>query len=137
MFPPLGPLEFIATDILGPLRKVSYSNQYVMLFTDHYTKLTREIPVTKVSPTYAVSVLIDQCVILYGTKRHLLTENGPQLVSYFFTAVFEYFPVGHLTTTAYHPQTNGRANGLYRRLSLVFAITWPTIRPAGISLFDH
>lgn len=50
-FPSSCTIDIIAMDALGPLPTMRSSNQFVLVFTDRYTKLTREIPVTNVAST--------------------------------------------------------------------------------------
>lgn len=95
-------------EISGPLLKSSSSNQYVFYFTDWYTKLTRAFSVNRVEITFAASVFFDHMIISYGASMHLLTDNGLESVSKFFTAFWGYLWVRNVTTTANHLHTNGQ-----------------------------
>lgn len=68
--------EVIEMDLLHPLPKTRSGNQYVLVFTERYTKLTRAIGVTKVTNTYA-SFVVEHWIISYGASTHLLSDNGP------------------------------------------------------------
>lgn len=42
----------------------------------------------------------------FGIPSYILTDNGPQFVTKFFTALYRFLEVKKLTLTAYHPKTN-------------------------------
>lgn len=90
-------------DILGPWPTTSSENQYGLVCPAWYENLTRVIPATKVTSTFATSVLVDHCVTLCGAPTPLLIDNGPQLVSKVLTAVCEYLRVRIWTANAHHP----------------------------------
>lgn len=52
LFSAVGPLESVLTDILAPLPGIQASKQFVVIKTDVYTKLTREIKTTKITTTH-------------------------------------------------------------------------------------
>lgn len=131
-FPPSGLLEFIVTNIICPLPKTSSCNLYVLVHTDWLTKLTRAIPGTYVTSTFAKYVFVDHWVILYGTQTHLLTDIGPEFVSKFLGAVCGYLRVQHLTTTPYHPYINSQVERFNK--TIVDQLQHcRKIRPIGIS----
>lgn len=98
-----GPLNLMALDIIGPLPKASFGNQYAFVYIERYTKLKWAIPVTKVDGNYAGSVFVDHWVVLCSAPITLLSDKEPQLASQIFTAVFGYLWVRNVLETAYHP----------------------------------
>ena len=116
LFPANGPLEFVAMDILGPLPKTKQGNQFVVVLTDRYSKLTRAIPTGKTTATTVATIFVDHWVIPYGIPNYVLTDNGPQFVAKFFASVCLALGVKHVTTTAYHPRTNGQTERFNRTI---------------------
>lgn len=106
--PALGLLEFIAIEVLRPLPRTTSGNQYAIVITDRYSKVTRAIPTSKTASTHAANIFFEHWVIPYGIPKYLLTDNGPQFTSKFFAMICSLLGVKHLTTTAYHPQTKGQ-----------------------------
>lgn len=47
LFPPTGPLDDIAMNLLCPISKNKNANQHVLVITDLYCKLTRAVPISK------------------------------------------------------------------------------------------
>ncbi|CAN8070204.1 unnamed protein product [Agarophyton chilense] len=108
MFPAAGPLEFVAIDLLGPLRKTKNGYQHILVITDRFSKLTRAIPLKKTMSTTLAIAFLNNWVYPYGTPLYLLTDNSSNLASKFLEAVCNLFGIKHYFTTAYHPQTNGQ-----------------------------
>ena len=46
---PLGPLEYIAIDILGELPRTPRGNRYLLVMTDRYSKLTTTVPLKSIT----------------------------------------------------------------------------------------
>lgn len=86
-----------------PFPKSKSGNKYVIVLTDKYKKLTRDIPVTAVALTGVATVLVDDWVRSYSILTYPVINNEPQLVSKLFAAGFECLRVKHLTKTAYSP----------------------------------
>ncbi|CDF40971.1 unnamed protein product [Chondrus crispus] len=87
LFPAAGPLEFVAMDLLGPLPKTAHGNQFVLVITDLFSKLTCSIALP---------------------PQYVLTDNGPQFAAKFFDAVCALLGICHYLMTAYHQQANGQ-----------------------------
>lgn len=116
LFMAVGPLDVVAMDILGPLLKTQQGNQYIVMITDKYSKLTRAIPNSKILSTHMSNIFLDHWIIPFGIPSYLLTDNGPQIVRKLFATVCGSLVVKHVTTTAYHPQTNCQAKRFNRTI---------------------
>lgn len=79
--------------------------------THHYSKLTSAIP-TKTTMARQVAITsMGTWVMTYQIPEFLLVNNGPQLVSKLFNSMCFHLQTKLLSTTAYHPQTNGQTGG--------------------------
>ncbi|CAN8073108.1 unnamed protein product [Agarophyton chilense] len=87
LFPAAGPMESVAMDMLGPLLKTSHGKRFVLVITDRFTNLTRALPVGKTTATDVATAFLSHWVYPYGMLLYLLTDNGSQLVSQFFSHV--------------------------------------------------
>lgn len=54
LFPPSGPFKYVVMNILGPLPKIEFGNQFTVVMTDQYTKVTKAIP-TALTAAFAVA----------------------------------------------------------------------------------
>ena len=102
------PLEFLAMDLLGPLRRTHQGNEYVLVITDRCTKLCRSVPLRNTKAVTVATVFLYLWAYAYGVPSYVLTDNGPQFAAKFFEAVCTMIGIKHVFTTAYHPQTNGQ-----------------------------
>ncbi|CAN8077309.1 unnamed protein product [Agarophyton chilense] len=109
-------MEFVAMDILGPLPKSSHGKRFVLVKTDTFTKFTRALPLGKTKATDVATAFLSHWVYPYGMPLYLLTDNGSQFVPKFFSHVCATLGIKHVTTTAYHPQTNGQVERFNRTL---------------------
>eukprot|EP00171_Calliarthron_tuberculosum_P017080 IDg17080t1 len=44
LFPPKGPLQDVAIDLLGPLQKSQRGHSHLLVISDRFTKLTKTVP---------------------------------------------------------------------------------------------
>jgi transposase InsO family protein len=95
-------------DILGPLPRSKHGNRVLLVISDHYSKVTKTIPLRTVTALSIARAFCDHCGYVYGPPVSLLTDNGPQFTAKFFQAVFGKLGIQKVFTTAYHPQTNGQ-----------------------------
>ena len=116
LFPPSGPFEFIGMDILGPLTRSADDSRFVLVMTDRFTKLARAIPLKSATAKVVAETFLESWIFPYGIPDIVLTDNGPNFVSKFFEHLNSLLGTKHLTTTAYHPQTNGQAERFNRTL---------------------
>lgn len=98
-----GLLEYIYMDIRRPLLKSRQGNQFVVMTTDGYTKLTNVIRTTKTRINNVSRSVLGHLVANYDILSKLLTENSPQFVSEIFVAVCSTLEVNNIPTTEYRP----------------------------------
>ena len=108
LFPPAGPLESVAIDLFGPLLKTARGNEYPLMMTDRYSKLTLSVPLKSMSAEVVAKAFADEWALTYGPPKDLLSDNGSCFNSKFFTSVCTILNVVNKFTTTYHPQTNGQ-----------------------------
>lgn len=118
LFSPSGLLEFIEIDILGPLLlrlpRTRSGNQFVVLNTDRYSTLARAVPPSQLSSTHVAHIFINNWVVTYGLPDIMQSDNGQNVCHRTLYLSLSVSWREKFTTTAYHPQTNGKAE-LYNR----------------------
>ena len=115
-FPPSGPLEYIAIDILGELPRTPRGNRYLLLMMDRYSNLTGTVPLKRITAETVAQAFISNWVFVYGAPVTLLSDIGGQFTSRFFLAVSKILSIESVFTMAYHPQTNGQVERFNRTL---------------------
>ncbi|XP_074377673.1 uncharacterized protein LOC141719186 [Apium graveolens] len=93
---------------MGPIVS-SCNNQYILLAVDYVTKWVE----VKAFPTNDAKVVINflhkQIFTRFGTPRVVISDEGSHFCNRKFITLMEKYHVYHRVATAYHPQTNGKA----------------------------
>ena len=116
LFPAHAPLEFVAIDILGELITSRRGYRYLLVITDRFSKLTRTVPLKRITAATVATAFVHHWVFTYGPPIKLLSDNGSQFTSKFFQNVCRILGVNNVFTTTYHPQTNGQAERFNRTI---------------------
>lgn len=90
MCSPSGPLKFIAIDVLGVLPQTKFGNQFVIILTARYSKLTRRIPTTDMSSAPVAHKFLSNCIIPYGMPNIIISDNGQYFVSELLIYIHQY-----------------------------------------------
>lgn len=69
LFPASGSLEFVAMDLLGPLSKSKGGFTSVLVITDHFSKLTRAIPMKSTTASAVDQSFLDNWIYVYGAPN--------------------------------------------------------------------
>ena len=116
LFAASAPLESVSIDVLGELLKTARGNQYLLVISDRFTKLTKSIPFKGVSAAEAAKAFVNEWVLNYGTPKEILSDNGKCFTAKFFQDVCRIMNVHNSFTTTYHPQTNGQVERYNRTI---------------------
>ncbi len=116
LFPATSPLEAVAIDILGELIKTARGNQYLLVISDRFTKLTKTVPLRTQSATEVAKAFVNEWVFNYGPPSDLLADNGKCFTSKFFQDVCRIINTHNSFTTTYHPQANGQVERFNRTI---------------------
>ena len=116
LFPARRPLEFVAIDILGPLPRSTKGNQYLLVISDRFSKMTRAIPLKSITSMTVARAFVENWIYPYGPPAYLLSDNSGQFASKFFQKICQIMGIRNLFTTAYHPQTNGQVERFNRTI---------------------
>lgn len=91
-------------------------NQFVEIITDRYIKLTGAIPTTKITSTQVAHIFLHESGMPYGILDVIMSYNGQQFLSKFFTSLCSCLGAKKLTATAFNPQTNGQVESYGKKL---------------------
>lgn len=116
LFPAVAPLESVALDLLGPLLRTQRGNLHLLVITDRFTKLTVTVPMSRITAWELAHAFTRHWVFVYGPPKSLLTDNGRQMASKFFTHICQIIGIKNIFTTTYHPQANGQAERFNRTI---------------------
>jgi hypothetical protein len=113
------PFKRVAMDLVGPIQPVTTSGyQYILTVVDYATRYPEATPLKRIT-TEAVAEALVAIYSRVGIPEEVLTDQGRQFVGEVMREVSRLLSIRQLTTTPYHPQTNGlceRFNGVLKQM---------------------
>jgi len=126
----------IGVDVVGPLEPTKGDNRYILVIIDYYSHWVEAIPIPQQTSKAITDIIVQHIVARYGCPEEILTDQGSNLLSGLAHDVYEAIRAKKLTTTPYHPQTNGlteRTNGILKGILSHFVNTarsdWDELLP--------
>ena len=115
------PFAKLALDISGPYPKTHSGNQYIVTFIDMYSGWPEAFAVPNKKGETVVHILIDEIFPRFGALLQLLTDNRLENVNKIMKKTLKDLNVDHMTTSFYHPQSNGKVEKFHRTMNDVLA----------------
>ena len=134
LFPATEPLTSVCIDILGEFIKTQRRNEYLLVITDRYSKLTKTVPMKGISAAEVARHFVNSWVFNYGPPTELVADNGGCFTSKFFIDVCRIMSIKNNFTTTYHPQSNGQVER-YNRTILAALRTYVADHPRDWDLY--
>lgn len=121
--PPLQPLPVVSTpwskvalDIVGPLPLTKDGYRYLLTFIDFGTRFVEAIPLKRVDTMTTCKALM-QVFACFGVPETILTDNGSNFTATVTEELLKHLNCSHITSTPYHPQSNGMVERVNRNVS--------------------
>lgn len=105
---PQGPNQRVHIDLLGPL-KTHDGSKYILVMTCAFSKYTRTIPIDDKSAETVASAMLKHWIVPYSPPMAWCSDQGKEFINQTIKKINALMGTDHLTTSAYHPQTNGAA----------------------------
>ena len=109
------PFSKIAMDLVGPLPKSSRGHQYILVILDYATRYPEAIPLR----TMASKGIARELVLMFsrvGIPEEILTDQGTPFMSRIMKDLCKLMKIKQLSTSVYHPQTDGLVERFNRTL---------------------
>eukprot|EP00745_Piridium_sociabile_P030960 TRINITY_DN51384_c0_g1_i5.p1 TRINITY_DN51384_c0_g1~~TRINITY_DN51384_c0_g1_i5.p1 ORF type:complete len:379 (-),score=38.43 TRINITY_DN51384_c0_g1_i5:332-1468(-) len=130
------PFQKIAVDIVGPLQPSISGHRYILTIVDTATRFPEAVPMKRID-TVTVAEALLSVFARTGLPSEILTDCGTQFVSDLMREIYRLLSITSITTTPYHPQSNGmveRFNGtlktMLRRVCRERPTDWDRYIPA-------
>lgn len=108
LFPTKEPLQSLGIDLLGPLTKTKHRNQFLLVTTGCFSKLTSVVPLRR-TDAYTVSVSLTVLWVRHhGPSGSLISDNVAHFAANFFQNVSTLLDIANIYTSTYHPESNGQ-----------------------------
>lgn len=82
-------------------------HRVLLVITDRLTKMTQAIPLRRIHALSVAVAFEEHWIFKYGTPHEVLSDNGSQFTSKFFSGVWQLMRITNWFTSTYHSQTNG------------------------------
>ena len=124
----------IHVDLVGPLQVSSGGHSHVMTIIDRSTRWVEVVPLTSTTATACAEALVAWWISRFGVPAAMTTDRGVQFTSAVWAVMCQRLGIKHITTTAYHPQSNGMIERFHRQLknslrARLASTDWPSHLP--------
>jgi len=117
----LRPFQRVAIDVMGPLPTTS-GRTYVIVAIDYFTKWVEAEQTPENTEQKMSRFLLDRLFVKHGSPETIITDQASQFMSRVFELVCAALGITKLTTTAFHPQSNGVVERSNRTLKQTFSM---------------
>ena len=122
-----GPFDRIGVDIVQ-FPKSAKGNRYAIAFVDYLTKWGEVFPTPDQSAVTIAQLLVSEIVSRHGVPQELLSDRSAVFLSKVLHEVYRLMGIHKVSTTAYHPQTDGLVERFHRTLTAMLS---KTTQPGG------
>ena len=106
----------IHVDFVGPLTVSKEGFRYLFTIIDRSSRWLEAIPLTSMETNTCMEALISNWIARFGIPAIITSDRGSQFTSSIWAATCQQLGVKHITTTAFHPQSNGMVERVHRHL---------------------
>ena len=103
-----GPLDRVATDILGPLPKSAKGNTHILVVTDHFTKWAEILPIKDTTAETCADYLLNEVFARFGTPLTIHSDQGSNYESKIIADLCHLLDTRKTRTSPGRPQGNGQ-----------------------------
>ena len=89
---------------------------HLLTIVDRFSRWPVAIPITDINAETVIDQFTHGWISAYGVPEIVTTDRGSQFTSSIFNQLLTNWGIKHITTTAYHPESNGMVERLHRRL---------------------
>jgi hypothetical protein len=121
----------VHVDLVGPLPSSNGFN-YIFTCLDRTTRWAEAIPLSATSAADCAAALLSGWIQRFGVPDTITSDRGAQFTSSLWASLCLLLNIKHVSTTAYHPQSNGMVERFHRRLKDALRA-----RAAGVDWHTH
>ena len=130
------PFEKIMIDITGPLTPAVKGYRYILGIIDIYSRYPMLIPLKSTESDNIADVLFSNWIAIFGCPEVVISDGGSNFNSALMKKFFSKFHIRKVTSSPYHPQSNGTIERLFRTMKdMVYATavekheSWKSVLP--------
>ncbi|VDI02863.1 Hypothetical predicted protein [Mytilus galloprovincialis] len=111
-----GPLDRLATDLLGPLPLTPRNNRYILTVTDYFTKWVEVFPVPDQTATTCANIILNDVICRFGFPLAIHSDQGRNYESDIFQELCSILDIRKTRTSPRNPKCNGQVERFNRTL---------------------
>jgi cleavage and polyadenylation specificity factor subunit 1 len=119
-------------DLVGPLPTSREGYRYLLTMVDRTSRWLEAVPLRNMEASTCADAFVAAWVARFGVPARLTTDRGRQFASGLWANVCQQLGVDHISTTAFHPQSNGMVERSHRQIKDALKA-----RLAGAAWPDH
>ena len=127
------PFDRIGVDVVQ-FPKSRRGNKYAIVFIDYLTKWVEVFATPDQSALTIAKLLVEEIISRHGVPREILSDRGAAFLSKLLHEIYNLMGIHKVSTTAYHPQTDGLVERFHRTLTSMLSKTTP---PGGFDWDDR
>ncbi|CAC5418554.1 unnamed protein product [Mytilus coruscus] len=116
-----GPMERIATDILGELPETEDGNKYILVVSDYYTKWTESFAMPNIEAKTVAKIIVEEVIVRFGVPHWIHSDQGRQFESLLFQEMCCIPNIKKTRTTPYHPKSDGMVERFNKTLATMLS----------------
>jgi len=109
------PFSRVVIDIVGPLPKTATGYSYILTIMDMATRYPEAVPLKNTSAKIVVRELL-QFFTRFGLPKEVQSDQGSNFMSKVFRQSLRELGIEQITSTAYHPQSQGAIERYHQTL---------------------
>jgi cleavage and polyadenylation specificity factor subunit 1 len=106
----------VHVDLVGPLPTSREGFRYLFTMVDRSSRWLEAIPLRVMDAAACADAFISGWVARFGVPARLTSDRGRQFTSGLWANVCAQLGVQHISTTAFHPQSNGMVERCHRQI---------------------
>jgi transposase InsO family protein len=113
---PTAPNWRVHMDLFGPLKRSAQGNQYILVCTDAFSKLTELVPLPNKEAETVALAFFNRWICRYSCPVTIVSDGGREFVNKLNEDFMRLLEIEHVRTATYHPQTNASAESFNREI---------------------
>lgn len=110
------PWHKVEVDAVTMLPETLVGNRHLIVFTDIFSKYVEAFPVRDLTTETFAKLFVDQIICRHGCPVELISDQGGNFLSKLVLAICAVLSIRKISTTPYHPRTNGQVERLNHSL---------------------
>lgn len=113
------PFERIILDCVGPLPKTKSGHKYLLTIMCSATRYPEAFPLRSLKAKPVIKALL-RFFSTFGLPKVVQTDQGSNFLSRLFKQVLKQLSITHITSSAYHPESQGALERFHQTLKSMF-----------------